>query len=202
MNLLVAASAQAHATDLLILALLGVSGVLVIAVWASMIVFCVKYRKGSPADRANPPTKPRKLEMGLSAGIFLLGLGLFIYSAKLYYDIYAGAPNAHEIYVTAKQWMWIIHDPHGHDDINHITVEAGKPVRLIMISQDVVHSFFVPALRIKQDVIPGRYTSLSFTPDKPGKYEVFCAQYCGLDHAYMRAVVEVVSPQNTRAEVK
>ena len=93
-----------------------------------------------------------------------------------------------------RQWMWELQHPEGRREINELHVPLGRPVRLTMTSQDVIHSFFIPAFRIKQDVVPGRYTSLWFQPTKPGRYHLFCAEYCGTKHSGMIGWVVVMEP--------
>ena len=102
--------------------------------------------------------------------------------------------DATSIYVIGKQWMWKIQHPQGRSEINEIHLPAGKPVRLIMTSQDVIHSFYIPAFRMKQDVLPGRLTSEWFEPMKPGRYHLFCAEYCGTEHSRMGGWAVVMEP--------
>ena len=99
-----------------------------------------------------------------------------------------------EILVTGKQWMWKIEQPTGKREINEMHVPLGQPVKLTMTSEDVIHSFYVPAFRMKMDVVPGRYTQLSFTPTKEGVFNMFCAQYCGTEHSKMGGFVYVMRP--------
>ena len=103
--------------------------------------------------------------------------------------------NADEIYVVGKQWMWKIQHADGRREINELHIPVGRPVKLVMTSQDVIHDFFVPAFRTKQDVVPGRYTTEWFTPTKPGKYHLFCSQYCGTNHATMGGWIYVMEPE-------
>jgi cytochrome c oxidase subunit 2 len=103
-------------------------------------------------------------------------------------------PGSFEIYVVAKQWMWKIQHPEGLREINELHVPTGMPVRLVMTSEDVIHSFYVPAFRVKQDVLPGRYTSMWFQPTRAGKYHLFCAEYCGNQHSAMGGWVYVMEP--------
>lgn len=181
--------------DLIFKSLLMISSVLVILVWGLIVFFAVKYRAGSSAHRQAAPTKATKAELGLCGLIFLFGLGIFIWSAQTYYQMYTPPASSLEIGVVAKQWMWMFHDSHGKDQINSFKIPLGKPLRLLMTSEDVIHSFFIPAFRIKQDILPGRYTSVWFTPRRLGKFEVLCSQYCGLSHSQMRATVEVLTPE-------
>ena len=114
---------------------------------------------------------------------FILFMGMFIWGAKLYFEIERPPDNAIPMYAVAKQWMWKIQHPEGQREINELHIPVGRPVKLTMTSQDVIHSFFVPAFRTKQDVLPGRYTMIWFEATKPGKYHLFCAEYCGTKHS-------------------
>jgi cytochrome c oxidase subunit 2 len=195
-----AASQMASAVDKIASALLLISGILAAAVWLLIVYFCFKYRKGSKADRSNPPQKPRRFEFGISLIVFIFGLGIFIWSSQTFYQMFLAPAGAHEIYVVSKQWMWIFHDPKGQDQINTLKVPLGEPIRLIMTSQDVIHSFYVPAFRIKQDLLPGRYTSVSFTAEKLGNFPIRCAEYCGLNHSLMPGIVQVVPAEEYRSQ--
>src|SRR5579871_3021442 len=127
-----------------------------------VIFFCFKYRLGAKADRSHPPNRSVKLEVAWIGIPVLLALIFFAWAARAYFDMYSPPPGAIDIYVTAKQWMWKLQHPEGQREIDALHIPVGRPVRLIMTSQDVIHSFFVPAFRIKQDVLPGRETSLWF----------------------------------------
>lgn len=188
--------------DSLLKVFLGVSALLTVAVWGFMIYFCLKYRQNSRAKRDNVPRKSTPWEISVASLIFLFGLGIFIVSAKVFYQMYIPPSSAIEIDVIAKRWMWVFHDTHGPDQINEFKVPLGQAVRLVMTSEDVIHSFFVPAFRVKQDVLPGRYTSLWFEATQLGRFEVLCSQYCGLNHSQMRAVVDVVTPEEYAAYIE
>jgi cytochrome c oxidase subunit 2 len=171
------------------------SGAIVTLVWALIFYFGFKYRAGATADRTNPPKKARWLELGIAFTIFVIGLGIFIRSAQLYYRMYLPNVPTTDVTVVAKQWMWTFHSSAAPDEINELVVPLGRPTRLLMTSEDVIHSFYVPAFRIKQDVLPDRYTSLWFTPTKLGSFPIFCTQYCGLRHSEMTGMIRVVTPE-------
>jgi cytochrome c oxidase subunit 2 len=116
---------------------------------------------------------------------FLLTIGFFVYAAWLYVGLERPPADALTINVVAKQWMWKFQHPAGQSEIDDLHVPVGEPVKLVMISQDVIHSLYLPALRIKQDVLPGRYTTLWFKADRPGVYRVRCAEFCGTEHSLM-----------------
>jgi cytochrome c oxidase subunit II len=127
-----------------------------------------------------------------------LFLVMWAWGAQIYFRIYTPPANAMNIYVVGKQWMWKIEHPGGQHEINALHVPAGRPVQLTLISQDVFHSFSVPAFRIKREVIPGRYTTVWFQATKPGTYHLFCTQYCGKDHSRMDGDVVVQTPEDYR----
>ena len=126
-------------------------------------------------------------------------LTFFIWGAVIYFKERTPPADSTEIYVVAKQWMWKIEHMEGQREINELHVPAGQNVKLIMTSQDVIHSFFVPAFRLKQDVLPGRYTTLWFKATVPGRYHLFCAQYCGTGHSGMTGDIVVMDAAGLRA---
>jgi cytochrome c oxidase subunit 2 len=187
------ASQFAPEIDHLALGLLIVCGAFMVLVWALMIYFCIRYRASAKIDRTNPPAQNRKLELVLILVILVFGLTTFSFSTRLYYRMYTPPSNAREIFGVAKQWLWVFHDPNGKDQINELTVPLNVPIKLTLISEDVIHSLFIPAFRVKQDVLPNRYTTLWFTATQLGDFPLFCTQYCGLSHANMTAVVHVIN---------
>ncbi|GAB7127294.1 cytochrome c oxidase subunit II [Silvimonas sp. JCM 19000] len=190
----VAATAHAAQVDTLFYCMLALTGTVALALAFLITFFSIKYRKGSNARRDHPPTQNRALELSWMAIPLLLFLGVFGWAAWLYAQAYQPAANAMTVFVVAKQWMWKVQHDNGRREINELHVAVGQPVRLMLASEDVIHSFYVPAFRIKQDVIPGRYTSISFNADRAGTYELYCAVYCGTAHATMEGRVIVMPP--------
>jgi len=127
---------------------------------------------------------------------FIIFMGMYVWGAKLYFDIEQPPRDAVEMYVVGKQWMWKIQHPEGEREIDELHIPVGRPIKLTMTSEDVIHSFYVPAFRTKQDVIPGRYTTTWFEATKPGKYHLFCAEYCGTKHSGMIGYVYAMTPAN------
>ena len=123
----------------------------------------------------------------------ILAVGIFAWGAWIYFDYSNIPPNTYDVSVVGKQWMWKLQHPNGRREVNQLTVPVGQPVKLTMTSQDVLHDFYVPAFRVKQDVIPARYTTLWFEATKPGTYPLFCAEYCGTEHSTMGGEVHVLS---------
>ncbi|HEY1604942.1 MAG TPA: cytochrome c oxidase subunit II [Allosphingosinicella sp.] len=161
-----------------------------------LILYAARYRHGSKADRSNRTRKSWRFEVSWTIASLLIFLILGAWGAHLFVRLYQPPANALQIFVVGKQWMWKAQHPGGQREINELHVPAGRDVRLVMASQDVIHSFFIPALRIKQDVVPGRYESLWFRADKPGRYHLFCAEYCGTDHARMGGWVTVMASRD------
>jgi cytochrome c oxidase subunit 2 len=193
------ASSLALHVDILLYAWLALAGVVTVAVLFLIVWFAVKYRHGSGANRALPPDaalrrRNHRIEAAWIVTPLLLFMVMFGWAAVLYYAHAAAPANATEIYVVGKQWMWKLEHVGGQREIDELHVPVGRPVKLIMTSQDVIHSFFMPVFRIKQDVLPGRYTMLWFTATKPGDYHLFCSQYCGTEHAQMIGHVVVMEP--------
>lgn len=156
-------------------------------------VFCIRYRHGRKVDRSNAPTSHMLLEMTWTVVPFVLAMLMFFWAAHLFVDQRIPPKNAQEIYVIGKQWMWHIQHPNGVRENNELHVPIGRNIKLVMISQDVIHSFFIPAFRMKQDVVPGRYTMQWFKATKTGKYPLFCAEYCGTSHSEMGGYVYVMT---------
>jgi len=125
---------------------------------------------------------------------FVIPMVIFFWGASIFFTISRPPDNALEIYVVAKQWMWKLQHMEGQREINELHVPLGRDVRLRMTSEDVIHSFYVPVFRVKQDVLPGRYTQIWFHPTKTGKYHLFCAEYCGTKHSGMIGWVYVLEP--------
>lgn len=188
------ASSAAGEVDAFFFFLVGISAFFAILIFILITVFMIKYKR-RPGVKWVPNQKtPIWLEVIWTAIPLALTMVMFYWGARLFFHIYRSPPGAIEILVVGKQWMWKLQHPEGKREINELHIPAGKPIRLKMISEDVIHDFFVPAFRIKRDVLPGRYTSVWFTATKPGSYRFFCAQYCGTEHSLMRGWVQVLTP--------
>jgi cytochrome c oxidase subunit II len=187
-------AASAARLDSLALALLLLTGAVAVIVLSLVIGFAVRYRAGSDADRSNAPSKGRGIEIAWTLTPLLLFLGIYAWAAIDYVKLYQPPPGAMSVFVVAKQWMWKAQHAAGRREVGELHLPLGRPVRLVMTSEDVIHSFYVPAFRIKQDVLPGRYTSISFTPSRAGEYHLFCTEFCGTDHALMLGRIVVQPP--------
>jgi cytochrome c oxidase subunit 2 len=190
-----AASDVAGRVDQIVILLLILSGAILLLVLALVVGFAIRYRRGSPAKRGLlPKLLSREIEIGWTSATFLLAVFIFFFAATSEFWISRPRENALEIHVVAKQWMWKTQHPNGAREIDALHLPRGEPVRLLMTAQDVIHSFYVPAFRIKQDVVPGRLTELVFRPTRTGTYHLLCAEYCGTLHARMGGTVTVMEP--------
>jgi cytochrome c oxidase subunit 2 len=168
------------------------AGVTLAAVVAG--VFLVRYRRRSTAIPLTPQViAPLWLEVVVYGGLLVLFCAWWVVGFAQYREIETAPADAIPIYVTAKQWMWKFAYPEGPTSQDALIVPVGRPVKLIMTSRDVIHSFFVPDFRLKQDVVPGRAETLWFEATEPGSHEVLCTQYCGLRHSMMRSQVIALS---------
>jgi len=179
------ASSHAAQLDMFILAFSVLVALLAIPVGILIFVFAVKYRRNKSVDRQHAPNRKVWLEVSWSVLPFLAALGFYIWSTALFFDLNHPPSGTLDIFIVAKQWMWKAEHPGGQREIDELHVPVGQAVRLIMNSQDVIHSLYVPALRVKQDVVPGRTMSLWFRAEKPGVYWMTCAEFCGTDHSVM-----------------
>jgi len=189
---------MAGQVDALYIYLLLVSGLMTALIFIAVAVLAIKYRR-VPGREAHPIEGSTILEISWSVIPFFVMLTFFIWGAVIFFEERTPPANATEIYVVAKQWMWKIEHMEGQREINELHVPTGQNVKLIMTSQDVIHSFFVPAFRLKQDVVPGRYTTLWFRATKAGTYHLFCSQYCGTQHSGMVGWVTVMEPRDYEA---
>jgi cytochrome c oxidase subunit 2 len=188
------ASDYALQHDLLFFAITFLTVVFTLLVPALFVFLAIYYRRGSKASRKNAHDHDLRIEIAWSVVPLLLGIGIFAWSAYLYADTRKPPQDAIDIFVIGKQWMWHMQHPNGVRENNELHVPAGKPIKLTMISQDVIHSMYLPSFRVKQDVLPGRYTYLWFKPTVPGKYNLWCTEYCGTQHSEMGGYVYVLEP--------
>ena len=157
-----------------------------------LIFFVIRYRRRTPYEIPRPIAGSHKLETIWTIVPFVIAMTIFGWGAKVYFQQYKPPSNAIEVYVVGKQWMWKLQHATGQREINELHVPVGRKIKLIMTSEDVIHDFFVPAFRTKADVVPGRYTTLWFEPTTPGRYHLFCAEYCGMNHSGMIGTVIVM----------
>ena len=192
------ASTIAGNVDALFIFLLIVTGLMTVLVFSAVIYFAARYRhrRGVPAEQIEGSTPLELTWTFIPLAIFMV---IFAWGAVVYFKERTPPRDATEVYVVAKQWMWKLEHAEGQREINELHVPVGQDVKLIMTSQDVIHSFYVPAFRIKQDVLPGRYTVEWFHPTKAGTYHLFCAEYCGTQHSGMIGSIVVMEPAQYEA---
>jgi len=189
------ASTFSWKVDALYFYLSGVTLFFALLISAVVIFFVIRYRRRSPYEIPRPIAGSHKLETLWTIIPFLIAMTMFGWGARLYFEQYKPPANAIEVYVVGKQWMWKLQHATGQREINELHIPVGRKIKLIMTSEDVIHDFFVPAFRTKADVVPGRYTSIWFEATKPGKYHLFCAEYCGMNHSGMTGSVYVMEPR-------
>jgi cytochrome c oxidase subunit 2 len=188
------ASVGAARTDAIFVFLLVFSVAIIILVLVLVIGFSVRYRRGSPASRDPlPETLSREWEIGWTTATLFIALFIFWWAGSADLHLSEIPKGALEIHVVGKQWMWKVQHPSGASEINTLHAPAGVPVKLIVTSRDVIHSFYIPAFRLKRDAVPGRYNETWFQALRPGTYDLLCSEYCGLDHSAMRGQVVVLS---------
>ena len=187
------ASTSAASIDNLYLFIGGVSVFFLVLTTVLVVLFAVKYRRRSEDEVPEPPHQDNKLEIIASLVLFVLVMIMFFWGSKVYFQFNRPPADAMEILVVGKQWMWKLQHPTGKREINELHIPVGQPVKLTMTSEDVIHSFYVPAFRVKNDAVPGRYTTVWFEATKVGDYHLFCAEYCGTEHSFMGGWVHVLT---------
>jgi len=188
------ASTMAARVDALFFFLVGVSLFFAALICILIVYFAIKYRRRSEDEQPAPIEGDLRLEILWTVIPLGLTMVMFVWGAKLFFVTYHPPSNSLEINVVAKQWMWKVQHPEGQSEIDELHIPLGRPIKLILTSQDVIHDFFVPAFRVKKDVLPGRYTTLWFEATKAGEYHLFCAQYCGTQHSGMVGRIVVMEP--------
>ena len=194
------ASSMALEVDQLTIYLVAMTAIFTTLIGVMVIAFAVKYRQRVPSDAVGSNFENSALlEVTWTIIPLLIVLVTFGWGLKVFFRLSRPPANAVQYYVSGKQWMWKIQHPTGQREINELHVPVGQPTELVMTSEDVIHSFFVPAFRVKQDVVPGRTSKLWFTPTKPGRYHLFCTEFCGVEHSKMIGTVVVQEPNEYQA---
>jgi cytochrome c oxidase subunit II len=188
------ASIQAGQVDAIYFFMVAVTAFFSLLI-AGLIVFCaIKFRRRRDDEVGVAIHGSLALELLWTVIPFIISMGMFAWGAKVFFDLYRAPAGAMEVFVVGKQWMWKVQHMTGQREINELHVPVGRPVKLIMGSEDVIHSFYIPAFRVKADVVPGRYNTLWFQATKPGRYHLFCAEYCGTKHSGMIGSVVALGP--------
>ncbi len=189
-----AGSAMADQVDGLFLLEMAIALAMTLLIFGTIFVFAIKYRRRSPDERPRPIRGSMALETLWSAIPLVVFMGFFFWGARIFYANADPPKDALQIYVVGKQWMWYVQHPEGRREIDELHVPLGRPVQLILTSQDVIHDFFLPEFRIKKDAVPGMYTTEWFRATETGSFHLFCAQYCGTNHSHMIGTLYVMKP--------
>jgi cytochrome c oxidase subunit 2 len=194
------ASSVAHRVDALYFYLVGISVFFSTLIFIVVIYFAIKYRRRSE-DEPPPQPIPDYLPFEITWIVvpLILVMIAFFWGANVFFALARPPQDALEIFVVGRQWMWKFQHPDGQREINSLHVPVGLPVKLTMASEDVIHSFFVPAFRVKHDVVPGYYTTVWFEATKAGTYHLFCAEYCGTQHSGMIGRLVALEPKEYEA---
>jgi cytochrome c oxidase subunit 2 len=189
-----ASSQGAVRVDHLVLFELAVSLFFIVVIFGMICFFAIRYRRRSPDER--PPYIPGNVRLELTWTFIplLITVVMFAWGADVFVDAHQPPADAMEVFVIGKQWMWKVQHPEGRREINALHIPLGRPIKLVMTSQDVIHDFSIPDFRVKQDVVPGMYTTEWFVPTRLGESHLFCDQYCGAKHAEMVGTVYVCTP--------
>lgn len=193
------ASTTAAKVDALLAFLLSICGFMAILIAVLLLVFAIKYRRRPGSGRPPRILGSIGLETFWTVVPAMVFLFMFVWGVDVYFAAYRPPDDATEIYVIGKQWMWKMQHPEGQREINQLHVAVGQPYKITLTSEDVIHSFFVPAFRIHMDVLPGRYTTAWFQATKTGTYHLFCSQFCGTNHAGMIGSIIVMDPADYQA---
>ena len=189
-----AASASAVQTDWIILAFTALTLLLTAPIFIGITWFAAYYRAGRQVNRVHSEERSSALELTWMIIPFVLTLFFFAWAARLYDTHRNPPPGAMTITAVGRQWMWKFQHPTGQAEINDLHVPVGEPVHIRMISQDVIHGLYIPAMRIQMETLPDRYTDMWFKADRPGVYRLFCSEYCGTDHSAMDGLLTVMEP--------
>ena len=185
---------MATRVDALYFFLVGLTAFFSLLIAGLIVFFTIKYRRRSDEEVGVAIHGSLALELLWTIIPLFIVAGMFTWGAKVFFDLTRAPSNAMEIFVVGKQWMWKVQHMTGQREINELHVPIGVPVKLIMGSEDVLHSYYIPAFRVKADVIPGRFNHMWFRASKPGVYHLFCAEYCGTKHSGMIGSVVAMEP--------
>ncbi len=188
------ASTSAASVDALYFFFVAVTAFFSILIAAMVVYFAVRYRRRAADEIGAPIHGSLILELSWTIIPLAIAMVMFVWSSSVYFAITTPPSNAMEIYIVGKRWMWKAQHITGQREINELHVPVGQPVKLIIGSEDVIHSYYIPAFRVKMDAVPGRTTTMWFEPSRAGEYHLFCAEYCGMSHSKMVGRVVVMEP--------
>ena len=191
-----AASTMAHRVDALYFFLVALTAFFSLLIAGLIVYYAVRFRRRAADSIGARIHGGFVLEITWSVIPFLITMVIFVWGASIFFAMSRPPDETLNIYVVGKQWMWKFQHLDGQREINELHIPVGRPVKLTMASEDVIHDLFVPAFRVKADVVPGRYTTMWFQPTTPGRYHLFCAEYCGTRHSGMIGEVIVMTPDD------
>jgi len=193
------ASSYASHVDELFLLIISLCLVVLLGVLGLLTFFCIRYREGNDVPRPHQHTNSTPIEITWMVIPMLIFIFLFVLAGREYARMYSPPATGMNVYIVGKQWMWKMEHENGQREIDTLHVPVGQDVIVTLTSEDVIHSFFVPAFRVKHDAVPGSYAKFWFRATEPGHFHIFCAQYCGLDHSQMIGEVIAMSPRDYAA---
>jgi cytochrome c oxidase subunit 2 len=193
------ASTIASEVDNLYFFIVAVTAFFALLVVILVTFFAIKYRDDTGLKVGDPITGSIPLEIGWSLVPFIVAMGIFVWATTVYFHSIRPPDQTLEVYSTGKRWMWRFQHVDGHREINQLHIPLGRPIKVTFTSEDVLHDLYIPAFRVKADAIPGRYSSIWFTPTKTGEFHLFCAEYCGTRHSAMIGTVIVMEPDEYQA---
>jgi cytochrome c oxidase subunit 2 len=193
------ASSVSGEVDALFFTLVAITAFFTVGIMIAILFFAIRYRRRS-ADEL-PPARHGSTALELTWTLIPLAIVMvmFVWGSKVYFHMNRPPDDAMTVTVVGKRWMWKVQQPTGQREINELHVPVGRAVKLVITSEDTIHSFYVPAFRIKRDAVPGRYTQAWFRATKTGRYHLLCAEYCGTGHSRMQGQVVVMEPQDYEA---
>ncbi|OFW29500.1 MAG: cytochrome c oxidase subunit II [Acidobacteria bacterium RIFCSPLOWO2_02_FULL_65_29] len=197
----VSASTMAPRVDALYFFLVGLTAFFSLLIGSLIVYYAVRFRRRAPDAIGARIEGGAVLEITWTVVPLVIVMGIFVWGASVFFAMSRPPDDALNVYVVGKQWMWKFQHLSGVREINELHVPVGRPVKLVMTSEDVIHDVFVPGFRVKADVIPGRYTQIWFEPTRTGRYHLFCAEYCGTRHSGMVGEVIVMEPDEFQAWV-
>lgn len=188
------ASSVSPLVDALYLGLVAITGAVSLLIWISIFYLAIKYRRRPDNELAQEQEPPMALEMTWTILPAIIFIAIFVAGAWVFFRMNRIPDGALEVYATGRQWMWKFQHPTGQREINTLHVPVGRPIKITMASEDVIHSLWFPSFRVKMDVLPNRFRAMWFEATKTGSYHIFCAEYCGTKHSGMIGTVVVMEP--------
>lgn len=188
------ASNFAREVDLIYFGLLGISGAIILLLLVLIAYGLFKQQSDKRGIGRFLTARSRWIEAGWMVGPLLIFLGLFAWGADRYLNALEAPIDGHSVYVIGRQWMWQSYYPGGQMEQNTLHLPVGKTTRLVLSSEDVIHSFYAPAFRLKHDAVPGKSVQFAITPTQPGHYRLQCAEFCGTNHSVMAGTIVVMEP--------